>query len=321
MKEDTIIKSFDELYKDDDVSSFNFDSFNNKSINDPSDEYKQWIIGVSDSMFNPFTDKEEKECINKINNGDETYKRELINRNYRLVVYIANKYHFSDSKISIMDLIMDGNHALVNAVDKFNYSNPKSKFSTYAYKAIANEIFNSIFNNDFIKIPNNYRYDLIKIKSIKRELELESDEAVSFLDIALASNGLYNEEYVEKILKLNINVYSYEDYLENNYGNDEVDDDTSDNDEMCSTSISEQISQQDLIHQYLSMLNSEEEILAVKASFGIDEFKGNALNLTQIAERYFNGRKDTMRVRNLIVKAKRYLKDNIEENEKKSRED
>ena len=81
------------------------------------------------SKFPICTVKEEVQYMLRIKNGDETAKKEFIDRNLRLVVSIAK--HYTGRGMHILDLVQEGNIGLMKAVEKFD---PQKgyKFSTYA---------------------------------------------------------------------------------------------------------------------------------------------------------------------------------------------
>ena len=96
---------------------------------------------MSVSFPKPLTDKEEKYYISLWENGDETAKNILIERNLRLVAHIAKKYtsatHTMDYFISI------GTIGLIKAVNTYR-SGRSTRLATYAAKCIENEILMSI---------------------------------------------------------------------------------------------------------------------------------------------------------------------------------
>lgn len=94
-------------------------------------------IGGADILPPPLEGEEETEYINKMCEGDEEAKEILIERNLRLVVYIARK--FENTGINVEDLISIGSIGLIKSVN--TYRNDKNiKLATYASKCIENEI-------------------------------------------------------------------------------------------------------------------------------------------------------------------------------------
>lgn len=93
-------------------------------------------IGSGESLPPPLNAEEELYYISNLKN-DESIKGVLIERNLRLVVYIARK--FDNTKISIEDLISIGTIGLIKAVNTFD-PDKKIKLATYASKCIENEI-------------------------------------------------------------------------------------------------------------------------------------------------------------------------------------
>ena len=80
---------------------------------------------------------QEKECLERIKQGDEKARSTLIEHNLRLVVHIAKKY-FSP-EIDQDDLISIGTIGLIKAVSTFN-GDKAVRFATYASRCIDNEI-------------------------------------------------------------------------------------------------------------------------------------------------------------------------------------
>ena len=94
-------------------------------------------IGGADSLPPPLSGVEEARLIARLAEGDLSVKGELIERNLRLVVYIARK--FDNTRIAIEDLISIGAIGLIKAVNSFDPSK-RIKLATYASKCIENEI-------------------------------------------------------------------------------------------------------------------------------------------------------------------------------------
>lgn len=81
--------------------------------------------------------EEELILTQRLSNGDESAKSELIERNLRLVVYTAQK--FENTGVPTEDLISVGTIGLIKAVSSFNNSK-NIKMATYASRCIENEI-------------------------------------------------------------------------------------------------------------------------------------------------------------------------------------
>lgn len=96
-----------------------------------------FYIGGSDSLPPPLEKEEEQQAVKALENGDEDARSLLIERNLRLVVYIAKR--FENTGINIEDLISIGTIGLIKAVNTFN-SSKKIKLATYASRCIENEI-------------------------------------------------------------------------------------------------------------------------------------------------------------------------------------
>ena len=94
-------------------------------------------IGGSDLLPPPLSREEELALMRRMNGGDATARATLIERNLRLVVYIARK--FENTGISIEDLISIGAIGLIKAVNSFD-PDKNIKLATYASRCIENEI-------------------------------------------------------------------------------------------------------------------------------------------------------------------------------------
>ena len=95
-----------------------------------------YYIGGSDVLPPPLLKEEEELYIGKMTE-DEAAKRVLIERNLRLVVYIARK--FENTGIYVEDLISIGTIGLIKAINTFN-PEKNIKLATYASRCIENEI-------------------------------------------------------------------------------------------------------------------------------------------------------------------------------------
>lgn len=105
-------------------------------------------IGGNDALPPPLKKDEEEELVDKLNTGEESIRNTLIERNLRLVVYIARK--FENTGVGVEDLISVGTIGLIKAVNTFN-PEKKIKLATYASRCIENEILMYLRRNSKVK--------------------------------------------------------------------------------------------------------------------------------------------------------------------------
>ena len=94
-------------------------------------------IGGSDTLPPPLSREEEAELLSRLGSGEESVRQTLIERNLRLVVYIAKR--FENTGINIEDLISIGTIGLIKAINTYK-TDKKIKLATYASRCIENEI-------------------------------------------------------------------------------------------------------------------------------------------------------------------------------------
>ena len=108
-----------------------------------------FYIAGSQTLPPPLSPEEEEKMIEKLSEEDNLEARQiLVERNLRLVVYIAKK--FENTGIGIEDLISIGTIGLMKGVNTFN-SDKKIKLATYASRCIENEILMYLRKNNKIK--------------------------------------------------------------------------------------------------------------------------------------------------------------------------
>ena len=107
-----------------------------------------YYVGGSDALPSPLSKEEEENLVSKMSTGDEKIRSTLIERNLRLVVYIARK--FENTGVNIEDLISVGTIGLIKAVNTFN-PEKKIKLATYASRCIENEILMYLRRNSKVK--------------------------------------------------------------------------------------------------------------------------------------------------------------------------
>ena len=107
-----------------------------------------YYIGGNDALPPPLSKEEEENLISKLLIGEEEVRSTLIERNLRLVVYIARK--FENTGVGVEDLISVGTIGLIKAVNTFD-PEKKIKLATYGSRCIENEILMYLRRNSKIK--------------------------------------------------------------------------------------------------------------------------------------------------------------------------
>jgi len=168
-----------------------------------------FYIGGNEVLPPPLQANEEAMLLENLENGDLSVKKVLIERNLRLVVYIARK--FENTGVDIEDLTSIGTIGLIKAINTYNPVR-NIKLATYASRCIENEILMYLRKNSRAKTevsfeePLNVDWDgnelllsdILGTDSdiIQRNLEEETDRKL----LASAMNKLSGRE--KKIMEL-----------------------------------------------------------------------------------------------------------------------
>ena len=94
-------------------------------------------IGGTDVLPPPLKGEEEQQALTAMEAGSESAKQRLIERNLRLVVFIARR--FENTGVNLEDLISIGTIGLIKAVGTYR-RDKNIKLATYASRCIENEI-------------------------------------------------------------------------------------------------------------------------------------------------------------------------------------
>lgn len=116
-------------------------------FNNESNEEIYYVAG-SQTLPPPLEPKEEEILINKLEENNTEAKKTLVERNLRLVVYIAKK--FENTGVGIEDLVSIGTIGLMKAINTFK-SSKNIKLATYASRCIENEILMFLRRSNKIK--------------------------------------------------------------------------------------------------------------------------------------------------------------------------
>lgn len=119
-------------------------------------------------QFSMLSAEKEVELANRIAEGDQSAKNELVEANLRLVVSLAR--HYQGCGLSYQDLIQEGNIGLIKAAEKFDVSKG-FRFSTYASWWIKQALSRAIADQSrTIRIPVHMIENINKFKKTEREL-------------------------------------------------------------------------------------------------------------------------------------------------------
>ena len=116
-----------------------------KNLIEPNGVY---YIGGSETLPEPLSKDEEIKILTLYSNGNTDVRKTLIERNLRLVVYIAKK--FENTGINIEDLISIGTIGLIKGVNTYKMDK-NTKLATYCSRCIENEILMHLRKTSNIK--------------------------------------------------------------------------------------------------------------------------------------------------------------------------
>ncbi len=131
-----------------------------------SDSIQMYLREIGSVALLTFS--EEMALAKRKDKGERLAKQKLIEANLRLVVSIAKK--FTGRKLSLLDLIQEGNIGLFRAVEKFDYKRGY-KFSTYATWWIRQAITRALADQSrTIRIPVHMVETINKFQQVQRKL-------------------------------------------------------------------------------------------------------------------------------------------------------
>ena len=153
------------------------DSIDNNQV---VDGVKEYISSISNIPL--LSAEEEKALALKVKNGDKDARKKFIESNLRLVIDIVKKY--DGYGLTYMDLIQEGNLALMYAVNRFDVT-LGYKFSTFATIIINQKVSRAIYSKGTqIRLPE-YLYKKIKlIKKTYTDLSNKLGREVTYFDIS-----------------------------------------------------------------------------------------------------------------------------------------
>ena len=94
-------------------------------------------VSSSGSFPKPLTAKQERECLERLSQGDRAARNELVEHNLRLVAHIVKKYYAISGEQD--DLISIGTIGLIKGVSSYR-PEKGTRLATYAAKCVENAI-------------------------------------------------------------------------------------------------------------------------------------------------------------------------------------
>ena len=262
------------------------------AIDDPVRMYLKEIGKV------PLLDNDQEQVLaEKMANGDEEAKKQLVEANLRLVVSIAKRY--VGKGMFFLDLIQEGNLGLMKAVDKFDY-HKGYKFSTYATWWIRQAITRAIADQArTIRIPVHMVETIHKVSRYSRQLLQEYGREASAEEIAEKMGT--SPDKVREIMKIAQDPVS----LETPIGEEEdshLGDFIPDDDSPAPAEAASYALLREQLNEVLHTLTPREEHV-LKLRFGLDD--GRTRTLEEVGKEFNITRE---RIRQIEAKALRKLR-------------
>ena len=167
------------------------------------------ICGVNTSKLKVLKEKEKMELLQRVRQGDEQAREELINGNLRLVLSVVQK--FTNRGENLDDLFQVGCIGLIKAIDHFD-PDQGVRFSTYGVPMIVGEIRRYLRDNNSVRVSRSMRDIAYKamqtkerltgenlkeptIEEIAREMGMRKQEVVLALESIVEPVSLYEPVY------------------------------------------------------------------------------------------------------------------------------
>lgn len=139
------------------------------------------ICGVNTSKLPVLSNKEKKELLEKIKNGDEDARDQFINGNLRLVLSVIQR--FSNRGENPDDLFQVGCIGLIKSIDNFDLSQ-NVQFSTYAVPMIIGEVRRYLRDNNSIRVSRSVRDLAYKVLALKEKYNKEEQKELTVEEVA-----------------------------------------------------------------------------------------------------------------------------------------
>ena len=139
------------------------------------------ICGVNTSKLPVLKEKEKRELLLKMRNGDTKARETFINGNLRLVLSVIQR--FNNRGENVDDLFQVGCIGLMKSIDNFDLTQ-NVKFSTYAVPMIIGEIRRYLRDNNSIRVSRSIRDLAYKALGVKEKIYKEEQREATIEEIA-----------------------------------------------------------------------------------------------------------------------------------------
>jgi RNA polymerase primary sigma factor len=270
-------------------------SAENNNSHDPLNQYMREI-----GKIKLLTKEEEVKLAEAIKQGDPKAVQEMVRRNLKYVVTVANKYR--GFGMSLQDLIEEGNIGLIQAAKRFDVSR-NVKFITYAVWWIKQAIMHSLAEQSgTVKLPVKQAGKVTRFNKKSQEMcqDLEREPTQSEVAKSLG----YNDDEINSIMRAYRTHLSLDTPLKNDEQTPYLD--LLENQNLIP--YDDQIMQESLNEKVDQMLEdlSEREATILKMRFG---FSGDVKTLEEIGQEIGLSRE---RVRQIEKRAKERLKSKLQ---------